>query len=108
MKTNEYRLIEYMDDDDFVIARVTMCKDEIVSIEIIEDYRTNKEELTNLKKFIDEISSSKWKFNTDDEETADWYDVTPTPTHTHEIKGIPVETTGDSTPFNTDTPITLT
>ena len=108
MKTNKYDLIEYMDDDGFVIARVTMCKDEVVSIKIVEDCLTNKEELIELKIFLDEISSFKWKHDTDDEETADWYDVTPTPTYTHEIKGIPVETTGDSTSFNTDTPITLT
>ena len=73
MKTNEYRLIEYVDDEDYVIARVTMCKDEIVSIKIVEDCLTNKEELTELKKFIDEISSSMWKYDTDDESIDDFY-----------------------------------
>lgn len=82
MKTNEYRLIEYIDDDDFVIARVTMCKDEIVSLKIEDDYLTNKEELYELKRFLDEISSSDWKYNTDDESIDDFYiknsnDITP-------------------------------
>ena len=73
MNTKEYKYIEYTDDHDFVIANVVMDEDKIVSCKLSEDCLTNKEDLTELELFLNEIKSMLWKYGDNEAACEDWY-----------------------------------
>lgn len=73
MKTNEYKLIEYVDDDGFVIANITMCKDQIVGLKIEEDYLTNRDEFNSLIQFLSGIKHLEWQHRTEEEDTNEYF-----------------------------------
>ena len=85
MKTNEYKYIEYTDDNDYVIANVVMDGDKVVSVKITEDCLTNKTEYIELLQFLDEIKTMPWKYDDTDQECESWFKGH---THTHKTEDI--------------------
>ena len=73
MKSNEYKYIEYTDDNDFVIANVVMDDDKIVSCKLTESCLTNQVEYTELMEFLGVIKSMPWKYDDNEQACADWY-----------------------------------
>jgi len=67
MKQIKYDLTEYQDDDGFVIAKVTECNDEIISVDLVDTNLCYKSEYNDLRRVLDEIESKDWKLTGDDQ-----------------------------------------